>query len=150
MKKELKVGAIKDGTVIDHIPSNVAFKVTEILNLEDTKNILSIATNLKSKKSGKKGIIKVGGKTLTKDEVNKIAVIAPQATVNIIQNYEVKEKIKVSVPDVFNKIIKCSNPDCITNNESVKTKFYVVKKDPLKIKCHYCERSMEKEEIELR
>ena len=150
MKKELKVGAIKDGTVIDHIPNNVAFKVTEILNLEDTKNILSIATNLKSKKSGKKGIIKVGGKTLTKDEVNKIAVIAPQATVNIIQNYEVKEKIKVSVPGVFNKIIKCSNPDCITNNESVKTIFYVVKKDPLKVKCHYCERSMEKEEIELR
>ena len=150
MKKELKVGAIKDGTVIDHIPNNVAFKVTEILNLEDTKNILSIATNLKSKKSGKKGIIKVGGKTLTKDEVNKIAVIAPQATVNIIQNYEVKEKIKVSVPDVFNKIITCSNPDCITNNEFVTTKFYVVKKDPLKVKCHYCERSMEKEEIELR
>jgi len=149
MKKELKVSAIKDGTVIDHLPSNVAFKVTEILNLEDTKNVISIAANLRSKKTAKKGIIKVGGKTLTKDEVNKIAVIAPQATVNIIQNYEVKEKIKVSIPDVLNKIIKCSNPDCITNNEPIKTKFYVINKEPLKVKCHYCERSMEKEEIEL-
>lgn len=150
MKKELKVGAIKEGTVIDHVPSNVAFKVAEILNLEDTKNVVSIATNLKSKKGGKKGIIKVGGKTLTKDEVDKIAVIAPHATVNIIENYEVKEKIKVSVPDVFNKIIRCSNPECITNNENVKTKFYVANKEPLKVRCHYCERSMEKEEIELR
>lgn len=149
MKKELKVSAIKEGTVIDHIPSNAAFKVTEILNLEDTKNIISIAANLRSKKTAKKGIIKVGGKTLTKDEVNKIAVIAPQATVNIIQNYEVKEKIKVSIPDVLNKIIKCSNPDCITNNEHIKTKFYVINKEPLKVKCHYCERSMQKEEIEL-
>ena len=149
MKKELKVSAIKEGTVIDHIPSDAAFKVAEILDLKDIKSIISIATNLKSKKTGKKGIIKVGGKTLTKDEVNKIAVIAPEATVNIIQDYEVKEKIKVSVPDIFNKIIKCSNPSCITNNEKVKTRFYVVKKEPLKVKCHYCERGMEKEEIEL-
>ncbi len=149
MKKELKISAIKDGTVIDHIPSDAAFKVASILNLKDTKNTVSIATNLKSKRTGKKGIIKVAGKTLTKDEVNKISVVAPHATVNIINNYEVKEKIKVNVPDVFNKIIKCSNPNCITNDEDVKTKFYVVKKEPLKIKCHYCERGMEKEEIEL-
>lgn len=149
MRKELKVSAIKDGTVIDHIPSDATLKVAEILDLKGIRNVISIATNLKSKKTGKKGIIKVGGKTLTKDEVDKIAVIAPKATVNIIQNYEVKEKIKVSVPDIFNKIIKCSNPNCITNNENVKTIFYVVKKEPLKVKCHYCERSMEKEEIEL-
>lgn len=149
MKKELKVSAIKEGTVIDHIPSDATFKVAEILNLKDIKRIISIATNLKSKRLGMKGIIKVAGKTLTKDEVDKIAVVAPKATVNIIHNYEVKEKINVSVPDTFNKIIKCSNPNCITNNENIKTKFYVIKKEPLKVKCHYCERSMEKEEIEL-
>jgi aspartate carbamoyltransferase regulatory subunit len=149
MKKELKISAIRDGTVIDHIPSDATFKVADILNLKDEKNIISVATNLKSKKTGKKGIIKVAGKTLTKDEVNKIAVIAPKATLNIIENYSVREKIKVSIPDMFNKIIKCSNPNCITNNEDVKTKFYVSKKEPLRVKCHYCEREMEKKEIEL-
>ncbi|MBL7054809.1 aspartate carbamoyltransferase regulatory subunit [Candidatus Woesearchaeota archaeon] len=148
MKKELKVSAIKDGTVIDHIPSNAAFKVAEILDLEKINKIISVATNLRSK-TGKKGIIKVGGKILTKDEFDKIAVIAPEATVNIIHDYEVKEKIKVSLPDTLNKIVKCSNPSCITNNENVNTRFYVIKKDPLKVRCHYCERSMEKEEIQM-
>ena len=149
MKKELTVSAIKEGTVIDHLPAESTFKVAEILNLKDIKNVISIATNLKSKKTGKKGIIKVANKTLTEEEVNKIAVIAPEATVNIINDYEVKKKIKVAVPNTFNKIIKCSNPSCITNNEEVMTKFYVIKKEPLKVKCHYCERSMEREEIEL-
>ena len=149
MKKELKVSAIREGTVIDHIPSNVALKVAGILNLENEKNIISIATNLKSKKSGKKGIIKVAGKSLTKEEVDKIAIVAPKATVNIIRNYGVKEKIDVALPNIINNIIKCSNPNCITNNEDIKTKFYVIKKEPLLIQCHYCERGMEKNEIEL-
>lgn len=149
MKKEMKVSAIKEGTVIDHIPSKVAFEVAEILNLKNIDKIVSVATNLRSKSSGKKGIIKIGGKILTKEEVNKISVIAPNATVNIIENYEVKNKVKVEVPDEFIKIIKCSNPNCITNNEDVITKFYVVNKEPLKVKCHYCERCMDKKDIEL-
>lgn len=148
-KKEMKISAIQDGTVIDHIPSDTAFKVAAILDLQNTKNIVSIATNLKSKKQGTKGIIKVGGKILTQSEVNKIAVIAPNATVNLISNYEVKEKIEVQIPDNFIKTIKCSNPICITNTEEVETKFYVVRKEPLKVKCHYCERNMQKEDIEL-
>ena len=146
-KKELKISAIEDGTVIDHIPTDATFKVAEILDLENHKGIVSVATNLQSKRIGKKGIIKVGGKSLTQDEVNKIAIVAPDATVNIIKNYDVKEKIKVKTPDVIDNVVKCSNPVCITNNEQITTKFYVVKKDPLKIKCHYCERSMGKEDI---
>ena len=149
IKKELKISAIEEGTVVDHIPTDATFKVAEILDLENHKGIVSIATNLQSKKVGKKGIVKVGGKSLTPEEVNKIAVVAPDATVNIIKNYQVKEKIKVKAPDVVDNVIKCSNPVCITNNEQVATKFYVVKKDPLKVKCHYCERSMGKEEIEI-
>ena len=79
MKKELSVSAIKEGTVIDHIPSDVTLKVADILDLEGIKSIISIATNLDSKTMGKKGIIKVGGKSLTQDEVNKIAIVAPDA-----------------------------------------------------------------------
>ena len=149
-KRELKIGAIDEGTVIDHIPTDATFKVAEILDLENQKGIVSIATNLQSKSIGKKGIVKVGGKSLTQDEVNKIAIVAPDATVNIIKNYYVKEKIKVKTPEIIDNVVKCSNPVCITNNEQISTKFYVVKKDPLKIKCHYCERSMGKDDIEIR
>lgn len=149
MKKELSISAIKEGSVIDHIPSNATLKVVDILDLKGIRGIISIATNLSSKAMGKKGIIKISGKDLTKEEVDKIALIAPHATVNIISNYDVKQKIKVSIPSTINKIIKCSNPNCITNNEKVTTKFYVLGKDPLKVVCHYCERNMEKEDISL-
>ena len=148
-KKELKISAIDEGTVIDHIPTDATFKVVEILDLHNHKGVVSIATNLQSKRIGKKGIVKVAGKSLTQEEVNKIAIVAPDATVNIIKNYNVKEKIKVKSPDVIDNVVKCSNPVCITNNEQITTKFNVVKKDPLKIKCHYCERSMGKEDIEI-
>jgi len=148
-KRELKISAIEEGTVIDHIPTDATFKVVEILDLENHKGIVSIATNLQSKSIGKKGIVKVGGKSLTEGEVNKIAIVAPDATVNLIKNYNVTEKIKVKTPDVIDNVVKCSNPVCITNNEQVQTKFYVTKKDPLKIKCHYCERSMGKADIEI-
>ena len=148
-KRELKISAIDEGTVIDHIPTDATFKVVEILDLENHRGIVSIETNLQSKRLGKKGIVKVGGKSLTQAEVNKIAIVAPDVTVNIIKNYDVKEKIKVKTPDVIDNVVKCSNPVCITNNENIPTKFYVAKKDPLKIKCHYCERSMGKEDIEI-
>lgn len=149
MKKELSVSAIKDGSVIDHIPSNAALKVADILDLRGIRGIISIATNLSSKAMGKKGIIKISGKDLTKEEVDKIALIAPNATVNIISNYDVRQKIKVSIPSIVNRIIKCSNPNCITNNEKMTTKFYVLNKEPLKVRCHYCERNMDKEDISL-
>ena len=150
MKKELSISAIKDGSVIDHIPSNAALKVVDILDLKGIRGMISIATNLSSKTMGKKGIIKISGKDLTKEEVDKIALIAPNATVNIIKNYDVKQKIKVAIPSTINKIIKCSNPNCITNNEKdIMTKFYVLSKDSLKVRCHYCERNMEKEDISL-
>lgn len=149
LKRELKISAIEEGTVIDHIPTDATFKVVEILDLENNNGIVSIATNLQSKHIGKKGIVKVGGKSLTQSEVNKIAIVAPDATVNLIKNYEVKEKIKVNIPDMVENVVKCSNPVCITNNEQVSTKFYVIKKDPLKIKCHYCERMMGKADIEI-
>jgi aspartate carbamoyltransferase regulatory subunit len=149
VKRELTVSAIEEGTVIDHIPTDAVFKVVDILNLDHYANMVSIATNLQSKSIGRKGIIKVGGKSLTQDEVNKIAIVAPDATVNMIKNFEVREKIKVKAPEILDNVIKCSNPVCITNNEQVKTRFYMVKKDPLRLKCHYCERSMGKEDLEI-
>ncbi len=149
MKKEMTISAIEDGTVIDHIPSNAVFSVVEILKLEKELNELSIATNLSSKHMKKKGIVKIAGKQLSQEEVNKIAIVAPEATVNIINDYDVKQKLHVMIPDTIKNIIKCSNPNCITNIETVQTLFYVTKKNPIVVTCHYCERMMHKEDIRI-
>ncbi|MBN1896219.1 MAG: aspartate carbamoyltransferase regulatory subunit [Candidatus Aenigmarchaeota archaeon] len=147
--KELKVSAIRDGTVIDHVPGDVVFKVVDVLNLEKSSETVMVAANLKSSRIGQKGIIKVSGKILTKEEVDKIALLAPNATLNIIRDYKVAEKASLSVPDVLINVIKCNNPNCITNNDSVKTKFTVVSKDNIRVRCHYCERYIDKEDIKV-
>lgn len=146
---KLKVSAIREGTVIDHIPAENVFKVVDILDLENHDSIVSVATNLQSKTAGKKGIVKVGGKSLTEAEVNKISIVAPKATINIIKDYKVKKKEKVKLPEEFVGVLKCSNPKCITNAETVKTKFTVESKEPLKVRCYHCERTMKSPNIEL-
>jgi aspartate carbamoyltransferase regulatory subunit len=140
LRKELKVSAIENGTVIDHIPTNTVFQVIKILNLTEYQNQLLIGTNLDSSKMGKKGIIKVSNKFFASDEINKIALVAPSATLIIIRNFQVTEKKKVQVPETAEKIVKCFNPNCITNNESVITRFTVIDKVDLKLRCHYCEK----------
>jgi len=140
LRKELKVSAIENGTVIDHIPSNSVFQVIKILNLSEYQNQLLIGTNLDSSKMGKKGIIKVSNKFFKSDEINKIALVAPSATLIIIKNFAVVEKKKVEIPDYAENIVKCFNPNCITNNEDIPTKFTVADKKELKLRCHYCEK----------
>ncbi|UCD04233.1 MAG: aspartate carbamoyltransferase regulatory subunit [Candidatus Woesearchaeota archaeon] len=147
--KELKVSAIKKGTVIDHIHSEEVFKVMDILKLEKHPEMTSIAINLGSKKMGKKAIIKIENKFLTKKEVDKIAIFCPTASLNIIKNYKVAEKTKVRLPETFENVIKCPNPNCITNHEEVDTQFRVIKKTPVLMKCHYCERIIDKDHFEL-
>lgn len=139
-RKELKVSAIENGTVIDHIPSKNVFQVIKILNLNEFDNQIFLGTNLESQKYGKKGIIKVSNRFFEADEINKIALVAPTATLIIIRNFGVVEKKKVEIPGHVEKIVKCFNPNCITNNEAVMTRFTVVSKEELKLKCHYCEK----------
>ena len=143
--KELKVQPIKDGTVIDHITPGNALKVLKILGLLEKQpdSIISIAMNVVGKR-GKKDIVKIENRELDPKEVDKIALIAPNATINIIRNYEVVEKRKVMVPDEIVGIVKCANPNCISNtNEPVQPKFIVKSRNPLKIKCYYCEKEPE-------
>ena len=147
--KQLTVSAIKDGTVIDHLPPEVTFKVIKVLNLQKSDKTVTLAHNLKSKKMKKKGIVKVAGKALTQEEANKVALLAPTATVNIIKNYNVSKKLKLALPKQMNNIIKCSNPQCITNHETVPTKFNLVSEKPLKLQCGYCERKMGRPDITL-
>lgn len=147
IRKELKVSAIENGTVIDHIPSENVFQVIRILNLNENNDMVLFGTNLDSAKMGKKGIIKVSNKFFQADEINKIALVAPNATLIIIKNFKVTEKTKVQVPDAVEKIVKCFNPNCITNVEDVTTKFTVVDKEQLRLKCHYCEKITTKSSI---
>ena len=139
--KELKIQPIKNGTVIDHITAGNSIKVLHIMGIpRSSSSIVSVAINVKSK-MGKKDIVKVENRELDPQEVDKIALIAPKATINIIRNYEVADKYRVNLPDEIHGILKCSNPTCISNfNEPVKSRFLVMQKDPLRIKCYYCER----------
>jgi len=142
--KELKVTPIKNGTVIDHIPPGLALKVLHVLKIPETaSSAISVAMNVKSK-MGKKDIVKIENKELDKREVNKISLIAPKATINIIRDYEVVKKHRVQLPNEIIGIVKCSNPTCISNSrEPVESRFIVVSKDPPHIKCYYCERETE-------
>ena len=146
-KKELQVAALENGTVIDHIPSEKLFTVVSLLGLEHMSNNITIGFNLQSKKLGKKGIIKIADKFFTDDEINRIAVVAPNVKLNIIRNYEVVEKRELTLPDELIGIVKCANPQCITNNEPMPTRFHVIDKDQCVIKCHYCEKEQSREEI---
>ncbi len=149
-KKELAVAALKNGTVIDHIPSDSLFKVVDLIGIQSIESNVTIGNNLDSKKYGKKGIIKVADINFPKTTLNRIAIIAPNAVINIIKDYEVVEKHKVSLPDNIYGIVKCNNPKCITNNEPMRTHFHVIDRENRVIKCHYCERIETKENINLK
>ena len=148
-KKELQVAALENGTVIDHIPSEKLFTVVSLLGLEHMSNNITIGFNLQSKKLGKKGIIKIADTFFTDDEINRIAVVAPNVKLNIIRNYEVVEKRELTLPDELIGIVKCANPQCITNNEPMPTRFHVIDKDKCVIRCHYCEKEQERKDITL-
>lgn len=149
IKKEIKIAPIKDGTVIDHVPNGLCFKIIEIMEINPVENAVSVGTNLDSEKIGKKAIIKISGKFLSEEELAKISIIAPNVTMSIIRDYNVEKKTKLRLPDEIRGIIKCNNPNCVTNRENVETKFYVVDTDSVKIKCNYCEREIEKCDIKL-
>ena len=146
--KTYKVYAIKDGTVIDHIPARRALKVIEILGLEN-EGILTIGIGFSSEKLGRKDIIKIENKYLKKEETDKISLIAPQATINIIKDWKLKEKRKIELPDEYIGIVKCPNPNCITSKEEVTTRFKVINRNPLILRCHYCERVVTYDEVEI-
>ncbi len=139
-RKHLVVSAIKDGTVIDHIPAKALFKVIGLLGLDQIEDQITFGTNLESKKLGKKGIMKLSGVFFKKEDLDRIALVAPDVKVNIIRDYKVVEKKVVEIPEKIEGIVKCVNPMCITNQEAVKTRFEVLTRHPVSLKCHYCEK----------
>ena len=145
MMKELKIQPIRNGTVIDHIMPGQAVRVLRILGIPKvgSDSIVSVAMNVSSRMK-KKDVVKVENRELDPKEVDKIALIAPKATINIIRNYEVVEKHKVKLPREVVGIIRCSNPTCVSNSdEPIESRFLVINNDPPRIKCYYCEREPE-------
>ena len=149
-RTELIVSAIRSGTVIDHIPSDKTFQVINMLNLEGNENQVYFGTNLYSDKYISKGIIKISDTFFKEEDLNKIALVAPTATLIEIEDYDIIKKQQVQQPDNVEKIVKCFNPKCVTNTESIPTKFKVISdhKGTMKLSCHFCEKTMAKENIE--
>lgn len=146
----LEVSAIENGTVIDHIPSQSLFKVMDILGLENITNRITFGNNLESKRIGTKAIIKISDMYVDRNNLNRIAIFAPEARVSYIKNFEVNEKVKLAVPDTFEGYIKCANPMCITNKEAgVPLKFIVTDKNDVAMRCHYCEKITTQDQFEI-
>lgn len=140
--KELRVQKIQAGTVIDHITAGYALAVLQILGITGREgDIISIAMNVLSKRMEKKDIIKVEGREITPEEINRIALVAPNASINIIRDYKIHKKTRISVPDEITGIVRCANPSCITNNErGIRSSFQVVERKPVVLRCTYCNR----------
>ena len=143
------VAAIKNGTVIDHIPTNKTYQVVSLLKLENLDTPITIGYNYRSKKLGHKGIIKVEDRFFTDEEISRLSVVAPNIVLNIIKDYEVVEKKTVITPDDLRGIVKCNNPRCITNNEPMQALFHVEDKEHGIIKCHYCEKEQDINKVDL-
>ena len=148
-KTELLVAALENGTVIDHIPSELVFTIAQLLELEKLSSSVTIGYNLNSKKIGKKGVIKVADKFFSDEEISRLAIVAPNVVLNVIRNFDVVEKKEVIIPDELHGIVRCGNPKCISNNEPMNSFFHVVDKKNGTLKCHYCEKEQNKSEVKL-
>ncbi|MFB5632232.1 MAG: aspartate carbamoyltransferase regulatory subunit [Nitrosopumilus sp.] len=144
-QSELMVRRIKEGTVIDHIDEGKGLQVLNALRIDGKDgSLITIALNVPSGKFKKKDIIKVENKFLKDDDTNKIAVIAPKATINMIKDYKLVEKRRVSLPNEIDKIFRCSNPDCVTNSaEHIESIMDVIDKEGTVLKCRYCSRILD-------
>ena len=141
-RKELVVSALENGTVLDHIPAENVYKALSILNLKGVENQITLGINLASKIYGRKGLIKIADKFFEDEELDKLVLIAPQATVNVIRDFKVVEKKKLKMPKEIVGMAKCQNPKCVTNHQPIKTRFKtVMKDDKISLLCQYCEKT---------
>lgn len=151
MSESFQVTKIEKGTVIDHIPAGNAMDMLEAIETEpENGNIISVAMNVQSSKLGKKDVLKIEDRELDSEEVTAAAILAPDATLNLVEDYNIVEKKKLELPETIKGVVECPNPDCITNkNEPVETRVEVVSRAPVKVECHYCEAVFERGELDL-
>ncbi|GAB4187542.1 MAG: aspartate carbamoyltransferase regulatory subunit [Simkaniaceae bacterium] len=149
MSKTLPVAAIKNGTVIDHIPAGFGLVIIRLLRLDLMMNQVTAGLKLKSKKLGKKDLIKIEGRKLTEKECQEIAIFSTGSTVNIIKDFQIEKKIKARLPDTIEKILICPNIHCITRFEPIPSTFFVEEhKHDVLLTCKYCEKTFDRDEIQ--
>lgn len=149
--KTMSVAAIKNGTVIDHIRAGDALRIIHLFRLLDARNMITVGLNLPSKRLGLKDLIKIENRMLSKDEANEIAIFVPEATINIVKDFEVIEKITTQMPESISNIFRCPNLKCITHVEKVKSIFYVEEQGKqVKLICHYCEKEFDRDQVRVK
>lgn len=146
-EKNLQVEAIKNGTVIDHIPANIGFKVMKLFSLHKTNQRVTIGLNLPSSALGVKDLIKIENIFVSEEQAKQLALYAPNATVNQIENYQVVAKLPLTLPLGIHGIFCCPNSNCITHDEkAIESAFKVIEKhDDIYLKCKYCEKVFSRE-----
>lgn len=151
MTKTLSVSAIKNGTVIDHIRAGQALRIVKLLRiLDNKKNKVTLGLNLPSKLLGFKDLIKIESRVLTNDEANEIVIFAPEATINIIKDFEVTQKINTHLPKTIANVFICPNPLCVTHNEPVESHFIIEEQGKhIKLTCHYCEKEFDRDQVKV-
>ena len=150
MSEMRRVTAIRNGTVVDHIPSGYAMQVIRILRINtDRATPVSLVMNVPSDKLGRKDVLKIEDRELDQEDVDRLALIAPAASIAIIRNHAVAEKMRVELGDDLVNIAKCSFPNCITMNkrEPLPQRMKVVSREPLEVRCYYCGRGQEIDEL---
>lgn len=143
---QLQVEAIRNGSVIDHIPANIGIKILKLFKMHKTNERITIGLNLPSSALGAKDLIKIENLYLTKEQANQLALYAPEATVNQIEEYKVSNKLNLTLPESIESVFTCPNSNCISHGEPVESKFKVQQKqDNVHLKCHYCEKVFSRE-----
>ncbi|EGQ9302329.1 aspartate carbamoyltransferase regulatory subunit [Vibrio vulnificus] len=148
MNKEtkLQVEAIKNGTVIDHIPAQVGIKVLKLFDMHNSSQRVTIGLNLPSSALGNKDLLKIENVFINEGQASKLALYAPHATVNQIEDYQVVKKLALELPEFVSDVFECPNTNCITHNEPVASNFRVFeKKGDVRLKCKYCEKVFSRE-----
>jgi len=140
LKNGLLIRSIEHGTVIDHITAGQALSVMRIIGIKSgTSAVVSVAMNVPSRAMGLKDIVKIEGRELDSREVDKISLISPDATINIIRDYAVVSKYTVELPSEIRGIVRCRNPNCITNSDEPVASDFTVTKNPVTLRCRYCD-----------
>lgn len=137
-QREYKVFRIENGTVIDHMPHWSSLRVVELLGLRESDNLVTVGIGLQSDKLGRKDLLKVENRELTQHEINRIALVAPKATINLIRDGALADKFIVELPEEFTGLARCGNHGCITRHESVPPRFRTLSREPVSLECHYC------------
>ncbi len=146
--KQKQVAALRHGTVIDHLSPGMALKALEMIGVPQEGAAL-IGVNLKSGKAGRKDILKLENVELSQEHIENLAVLGPNASVCYIREYEVVKKVRVKLPETLEGVLRCPNPNCITNHDRIATRFDVERTSPTQVRCAYCERLISEEELVL-